>query len=172
MQNVTVFIMISRISQGLRHYLQAAPLPHLTTLKTGGLAFLSWTEARVLWTQPEPQWALWIWGGLSILFAWGVVLCQADALARYQEFKRVHRMLARFGFCPRIIRPVSTSRCQRDAALLAAREAGYQKQALHVFRTLGYRWYHILPDAIRANPFFFFHPHFLRTTFLPSKRNQ
>lgn len=158
------------ISHALRHYLLAAPFPHLTTLKIAGLAFLSWAEARLLLEQPEAHLIGWVWGGLFVLFAWGVVLCQADALARYHEFKRVYRMLARFGFCPRILRPMSTSRCQRDAALLAAREAGCQEQVKHVFHALGYRWYHILPDAIVANPFFFFHPHFLRNTFLPGKR--
>ena len=60
---------------------------------------------------------------------------------------------------------------ERDAALLAARETGYRAQARHVFRELGYRWYHILPDAIVANPITFFHPRFLRSTFVPGKRS-
>jgi hypothetical protein len=53
---------------------------------------------------------------------------------------------------------------------LAARETGCRAQARSVFRELGYRWYHILPDAIVANPFSFFHPRFLRSTFVPGKR--
>ena len=65
---------------------------------------------------------------------------------------------------------VASSRCQRDAALLAARQAGCRDQARRVFRDLGYRWYHILPDAIVANPLYFFHPRFLRSTFVPGKR--
>lgn len=154
----------------LVRYLLVAPFPHLTTIKVSGLACVSWCEARFVLSQPEAGWGGWAWLVLAGFFAWGVLLCQADALSRYREFKRVKRMLARHGFSPRIFRLVAVSRCQRDAALLAARETGCRAQARRVFRDLGYRWYHILPDAIVANPFFFFHPRFLRTTFIPGKR--
>jgi hypothetical protein len=158
------------VLQEFFRYLQAAPFPHLTSLKASGLALLSWVEARHVLAQPDSTWAIWIWLVLTALFAWGVVLCQADALSRYREFKRVRRMLARYGFCPRIFRLVASSRCQRDAALLAARETGCRAQARGVFQELGYRWYHILPDVIVSNPLYFFHPRFLRSTFLPGKR--
>ncbi len=158
------------VLQEFFRYLQAAPFPHLTSLKASGLALLSWVEARHVLAQPDSTWAIWIWLVLTVLFAWGVVLCQADALSRYREFKRVRRMLARYGFCPRIFRLVASSRCQRDAALLAARETGCRAQARGVFQELGYRWYHILPDVIVSNPLYFFHPRFLRSTFLPGKR--
>ena len=150
-------------------YLLVAPFPHLTTLKVSGLAFASWGEARLLFDHPEAGWTGWAWMLLAGLFVWGVALCQADALSRYREFKRVRRMLVRHGFSPRIFRLVATSRCQRDAALQAARETGCTPQARQVYRELGYRWYHILPDAIVANPLFFFHPRFLRSTFIPAK---
>lgn len=155
--------------QELARYVLAAPFPHLTTVKVSGLAVLSGCEARLVLQQPDYPWAVGLWVVLTALFAWGVVLCQADALSRYREFKRVRRMLARHGFRPRIFRVVAASRCQRDAALLAARESGCRAQAKCVFREWGYRWYHILPDAIVANPLFFFHPRFLRSTFIPGK---
>ncbi|NLW80970.1 MAG: hypothetical protein GXY42_04775 [Desulfovibrionales bacterium] len=150
-------------------YLRAAPFPHLTTVKVSSLAMVAGAEARLVLAQPEMSWLGWLWLALTGLFAWGVVLCQADALSRYREFQRVRRMLSRHGFCPRIFRLVASSRCQRDAALLAARETGCRAQAKRVFRELGYRWYHILPDAIVANPLCFFHPRFLRSTFIPGK---
>lgn len=159
------------VLQELFRYLLAAPFPHLTSLKVSGLALLSWAEACHVLAQPDSSWAIWIWFVLTALFVWGVVLCQADALSRFREFKRVRRMLARYGFCPRIFRLVASSRCQRDAALLAAREAGCRAEARGIFQELGYRWYHILPDAIVANPLYFFHPRFLRSTFLPGRRS-
>lgn len=159
----------SGLSELLR-YLQAAPFPHLTTVKVSGLAVVTGCEARFVLTQPEMSWVGWLWVVLTGLFAWGVVLCQADAFSRYREFKRLRRLLRRYGFKPGVFRLVAASRCQRDAALLAARETGYRAQARGVFRELGYRWYHILPDAIVANPLVFFHPRFLRTTFVPGKR--
>ena len=154
----------------LLRYLQAAPFPHLTSVKVSGLAVATGFEAWYVLTQPEISWVGWLWVGLTGLFAWGVVLCQADAFSRYREFKRLRRLLRRYGFKPGVFRLVAASRCQRDAALLAAREAGCRAQARSVFRALGYRWYHILPDAIVANPLVFFHPRFLRTTFVPGKR--
>jgi len=154
----------------LLRYLRAAPFPHLTTVKILALAVLAGCEAWLVLQQTESLRAAWIWVGLTLLLGWGVVLCQADALSRYREFKRLRRLLARYGFRPGIFRLVAASRCQRDAALLAAREAGCRVQARGVFQELGYRWYHILPDAIVAKPLYFFHPRFLRSTFLPGKR--
>jgi hypothetical protein len=154
----------------LLRYLRAAPFPHLTTVKILVLAVLAGGETWLVLGQGDSGRPAWIWVGLTLLLAWGVVLCQADALSRYREFKRVRRMLARYGFCPRIFRLVASSRCQRDAALQAARETGCMSLARQVYLDLGYRWYHILPDAIAANPFHFFHPRFLRSTFLPGKR--
>ena len=150
-------------------YLRAAPFPHLTTIKVSSLAVIAGVEAHFVLTQPEMSWIGWLWVVLTGLFAWGVVLCQADAFSRYREFKRLRRLLLRYGFRPGLFRLVAASRCQRDAALLAARETGYRAQAKRVFRELGYRWYHILPDVIMANPLYFFHPRFLRSTFIPGK---
>jgi len=162
--------MFRTIAHELLRYLQAAPFPHLTTLKVSALSVVTGLEARLVLADPEPSWLAWGWVALSGLFAWGVVLCQADALSRYREFKRLCGLLSRYGFRPRVFRLVASSRCQRDAALLAARQAGCRDQARRVFRDLGYRWYHILPDAIVANPLYFFHPRFLRSTFVPGKR--
>jgi hypothetical protein len=158
------------MSEFLR-YLRVAPFPHLTTVKVAALAVVCGCEAWLFLEQPGFSWLAWVWIVLTGLFAWGVILCQADAFSRYREFKRLRHLLRRYGFRPGIFRLVAASRCQRDAALLAARETGCRSQACRVFRELGYRWYHILPDAIVANPFVFFHPRFLRSTFIPGKRS-
>lgn len=158
--------------QAFARYLRVAPFPHLSTVKISGLTVVAGGQARFVLTQPEISWAAWVWVALTGLFAWGVVLCQADAFSRYREFKRLRRLLLRYGFKPALFRLVAASRCQRDAALLAAREAGCRTQARRVFQDLGYRWYHILPDAIVANPLYFFHPRFLRSTFVPGKNTK
>lgn len=97
------------------------------------------------------------------------LLCLADGFCRYREYQRLKGILARRGFHPRLLGPVSTSRCQRDAALAAARELGHLGRARAHFRRLGYRWYHLLPDGTTDNPLRFFDPAFLRATFLPGK---
>ena len=97
------------------------------------------------------------------------LLCLADGVCRYREYQRLKGALRRRGFHPRLLAPVSTSRCQRDAALAAARELGHLARARAHFRALGYRWWHLLPDGSVDNPLRFLDPAFLKTTFLPGK---
>lgn len=159
-------MMASGLGTVLR-YVQAAPFPHLTSLKISSLAVLTGVEAQVLLAEAERSGVVWL--GLTGLLIWGVLLCQADAFSRYREFTRLRAILWRYGFKPRVFRVLAASRCQRDAALLAAREAGCQAQARGLFYQWGYRWYHIMPDTIMDNPLHFFSPRFLRGTFIPGK---
>lgn len=102
------------------------------------------------------------WFGLTLL-------CLADGFCRHREYLRIKDILARRGFHPRVLAPVAASRCQRDAALAAARELGHLPLARAHFRALGYRWWHLLPDGTADNPLRFFEPAFLKATFLPGK---
>lgn len=149
-------------------YIKVAPFPHATALTLLFVATTLYIEARFLLNGGVPLYAVVLFT-LSAFFGWGVILCQADAFSRFREFKRIKAIFSRRGFNPRILKLVSTSRCQRDAALLAAKETGHRHLAASYFKALGYRWYHIIPDAIIKNPTNFFTLHFLRTTFLPRK---
>lgn len=160
--------MNKHITMAVTRYLRVAPFPHMTTLSMAGLSFICGVEALYESDQGHGLTAF-IFAILSALFAWGICLCQADAFSRFREFERIRAILRRYGFRPRILHPVSSSRCQRDAALLAASEAGVRAQAMCYFRERGYRWYHILPDKIVSNPLYFFHPDFLRSTFMPRR---
>ncbi len=102
------------------------------------------------------------WFGLA-----GIALL--DGFSRFQEYRRIKALLVRRGWSERIFLLVSASRCQRDAALAAAKQAGGYYKTKSFFHHLGYRWYHVLPDAIMKNPFLFFSPKFLRVSFLPGK---
>jgi len=102
------------------------------------------------------------WFGLALL-------CLIDGYCRHREYRRLKRMLARWGFHPRLFAPVAASRCQRDAALAAALDTGHAHTTRAHFRALGYSWYHLPPDSRVDNPLFFFDPAFLRATFLPGK---
>ncbi|OBQ57482.1 hypothetical protein [Halodesulfovibrio spirochaetisodalis] len=149
-------------------YIKVAPFPHATALTLLFVATTLYLEAHFLLNDGIPFYAIVLFI-LSALFGWGVILCQADAFSRFREFKRIKAIFSRRGFNPRILKLVSTSRCQRDAALLAAKETGCKHLAATYFKKMGYRWYHIIPDAIVENPMHFFNPVFLRTTFLPRK---
>ncbi|WP_243547300.1 hypothetical protein [Pseudodesulfovibrio tunisiensis] len=154
---------------GWMRRIKAAPWPHgtalcslLVALGLGVNASSSLAEGLRLEAAMVACWA----------FGWLVValIAGADGISRHREYRRIKAMFARYGFNRRILAPVSASRCQRDAALLAAAETGHLAHARDYFRSRGYRWYHILPDSVCRNPLVFLSPSFIRSAFLPGKR--
>jgi hypothetical protein len=153
----------------LATFLLAAPWPNVTALASLGAAALLWRLASGLLGEGR------LVQGHLLLFptlGWAALaaICWLDAISRHRDYARLKGVLLRRGFHPRLFALVSTSRCQRDAALHAAREAGCAPQARAHFRGLGYRWYHLLPDPVVDNPLTFFDLRFLRRAFLPGKR--
>jgi len=153
----------------LLRFMRAAPWPYMTGLASLllacalaglGLSHLAQTNAA----------RAAIFGGWGT--GWFVValFALADGVSRYREYQRIKAMLLRYGYSERILEPLARSRCQRDAALLAASEAGHGDCARAYFTALGYRWYHILPDSVMRNPLAFLRPSFLRSSFLPGKK--
>jgi len=156
----------------LRHmgrFIRAAPWPYMTGLASLLLActLAGLGLSHLAQTNPARAVVLGGWGA-----GWLVVglFAMADGVSRYREYQRIKAMLLRFGYSERILEPLARSRCQRDAALLAAREAGHGDCARAYFTALGYRWYHILPDSVMRNPLAFLRPSFLRSSFLPGKK--
>lgn len=100
----------------------------------------------------------------------GIALfAEADARSRLHEYRHIKRMFFRFGWEERIIAPLSASRCQRDSAKIAAIHAGYEQQIQDYFFGQGYRWYHIIPDAVLKDPRYIFSHRFFRSSFLVKK---
>jgi hypothetical protein len=145
-------------------YLAASPLPTATCLFSAATAAsLSLLGVHLLREgHPLEFFALQLvalgWIGLA-----GFAL--ADGLSRYREYVRMRNVFERYGLRERILKRAAGSRCQRDAALAAAGEIGRAHEAGGYFRSLGYRWYHVLPDRVVANPLVFFSPSFLVTGF-------
>lgn len=101
------------------------------------------------------------------------VFAQLDARSRYQNYKQIRDQFILYGFDSRILKPVIKSRCQRDAAQLAATNTGYGKECHHLFRKAGYRWYHLFPDFVLTHPWFLLTRSFWRTTFFcPAYRSK
>lgn len=90
---------------------------------------------------------------------------QLDARSRYQNYKQLRDQFILFGFDHRILKPALKSRCQRDAAHIAARDTGYGDACKTLFRVCGYRWYHLFPDFLFTHPWFLLTAYFWRTTF-------
>jgi hypothetical protein len=97
--------------------------------------------------------------------AWLPVSAQLDARSRFQNYKQIKDQLFQNGFQQRILKPVLKSRCQRDAAEVAALELGCHEQCRQYFRSHGFRWYHLLPTWIFVKPQYLFTIYFFKTTF-------
>jgi hypothetical protein len=93
------------------------------------------------------------------------VFTQLDARSRFQEYKKIRDQLILFGPDRRIFNAVSHSRCQRNAALAASAQLGYETVCRDSFTATGYRWYHLLPSFVKYRPWFLFSPAFWHTTF-------
>jgi hypothetical protein len=128
---------------------------------------------------------LWIWVMSSVATAWwqnpgifsgvlplllscwsaGIVLVALlDARSRYQEYKRAKDLFFEKGFKPRIARLYGHSKCQRDAARVAAKDLGLLEQLDSYYRGRGYRWYHLFPDFVFAKPWILFSRRYWRRT--------
>ncbi|WP_461211253.1 hypothetical protein [Desulfocurvus sp. DL9XJH121] len=152
----------------LVRYVRASPLPNAlaATCIGAAAALLGAALARSAhWPLPVHMLA----HGLGVGCLGLACVALLDGFSRFREYRRIRGILARRGWDRRVFLLVAGSRCQRDAALLAAREAGHGGRAVRLFRGLGYRWYHVLPDAVLRNPLLFVRPGYLRSSFLPGK---
>ena len=93
------------------------------------------------------------------------IFAQLDARSRYQNYKQIKDQLFFYGFKAIILKPVLKSRCQRDAAVVAAEELGLKDKCASYFYSFGYRWYHLLPDFFFTKPTFLLKWYFWKTTF-------
>ena len=142
--------------------LAAAPLP-MTVAVALGLVSALWLG---LFCTASIRAAL-VMAGAS---AGGAVLSVCDALSRLAEARRVRRILARRGFDPRVFDAMARSRCQRDAALHAARQAGCIDEAKAHYRSRGFAWHHLLPQGATSAPWRLLAPRFLKGSFLAFRR--
>lgn len=110
-------------------------------------------------------WAFWFMWLNIVMYSCQFALAELDAYSRFQNFKQLRDQMYFNGFKFRILKPMTKSRCQRDAALVACRQLGYEDDARKIYSEMGYKWYHVPPDFVFTHPFFFFSNYFWRTTF-------
>lgn len=157
------------LPRAVGRYVRAAPLPHVSAVASFCAVIVFGDLACDAFEQGHCSLG-WVLAAMSACWIGATALCQADALSRYREYRRVKVIFNRRGFCPRTLRAMSGSRCRRDAALLAAREAGYGRLAARYYHGLGYRRRHVVPDRVAARPRFLLDRRFLRSTFVPGKK--
>jgi len=145
-------------------YWRVGKLLHIVSIIAACIAWMTFSVFSNLQFDSNP--VLWfIWLIIFISFFNMSILAQLDSFSRFQNYKQVKDQIFLNGFQLRILKPLAKSSCQREAAILAGIELGYDKEIRNYFYKLGYRWYHVIPDFVFNDPLFFFTPLFWRTTF-------
>jgi hypothetical protein len=139
----------------IRSYLSASVLLHIITV----IELLAILLTISIMNSHPAKYVVIPMACLMILFT------QLDARSRFQEFKKVRDQLIQYGPNKRIFKSVASSRCQRDAALAAAIQTGFAEHCENYYTTIGYRWYHLLPDFVKSHPEYILSVNFWRTTF-------
>lgn len=131
-------------------YIKSGILLHLITLTELVLFFILF---RVLNIEEWLNKGNWFLKFIALLpFISMPVFAQLDARSRFQNYKLIKDSLFFYGFQPRIMNLFIKSRCQRDAAMVAAQETSMKKLCKDFFRASGYRWYHLFPDIVFYKP--------------------
>jgi len=146
-------------------YWEAGKLLHVSVIL---FVMESYLYGSLLLWSIKNEWTFWIflWFTFSLFSFAHIFLVIADGWSRYQDYKRAKDQLFTYGCNPRILNQFATSQCQRSACIRAAKELGYHKETVQHYNDLGYRWYHLLPDFMVNDPFFFYKKYFWRRTFL------
>ena len=103
----------------------------------------------------------------GLLLCWGVgivVIALLDARSRFQDYKRAKDLFFENGFKSRIAKIYSHSKCQRDAARVAAKDLGLLEELDYFYQRQGYHWYHFFPDFIFKKPWIVFSRRYWRKT--------
>lgn len=97
-----------------------------------------------------PHWLAGIFIVVSVLLA-------LDARARLKDYDRLVQAILspdQPGLDWRVMRRFTVSRCGREVLVRACHSAGYRARPM--LYSLGYRWWHLVPDGAfgRQSPFF------------------
>lgn len=128
----------------------------------------SWIYGHQLFISLEQRGVLAIIFWLSFfLFSFlHIFLVLADGWSRFQNYKRVKDQFFIYGFQGRIAENYIGSKCQRNAAIVAAQELGIDDELQNYYRKRGVKWFHYIPYFMIRDPLFLFKNNFWSRTFL------
>lgn len=145
-------------------YYKVGNFLHIVALFAFSITIISIVKLSLLTDSSSPS-MYFFWGSMVLVFGSMGILAELDGYSRYQNYKQVKDQIFINGYQQRLLKPLTRSSCQREAAILACEELGLGKEVKNYFWKKGYRWYHIIPDFVFEYPFFFFSFFFWRTTF-------
>ena len=104
---------------------------------------------------------------LGFLFSFvHIFLVLMDGWSRFQNYKKIKDLFYQHGFKAKIAVNYKGSKCQRNAAIVAAQELGISEDVRRFYKKLGIRDYHFLPHFLVNDPCFLFKNSFWSRTFL------
>lgn len=153
-------------------FLEVAFLLHLTSIL--GLAiFLGFGILTISDLEDSTRQLFIMYGCFSVFGIVLTVFAQMDAYSRLQNYKVAKDLFFENGFQKRIVNLFIRSRCQREAIKIAAIDLGIIDELNLYYTSLGYQWFHLIPDVTFHNPKFFFTWNFWkRTFFVPPYRSK
>ena len=95
-----------------------------------------------------------------------IFLTIMDGWSRFQDYKKAKDLLFSYGLRPRVADRFIGSKCQRNAALQAARELGVEAELREYYQSKGVKWYHFIPYFMVKDPLFLIRKTFWQRTFL------
>ncbi|MDW5289832.1 hypothetical protein [Formosa sp. PL04] len=128
-------------------------------------SWIYWVQLKASFLQPN----LWIQGFWLWCFLFSFVhifLVLMDGWSRFQNYKRAKDQFFEYGFRKRIAANYIVSKCQREAALVAASELGIEDKVVNYYNQHGVKWFHYLPYFMVIDPLFFLRKTFWSRTFL------
>jgi hypothetical protein len=128
-------------------------------------AWFFWSKLRTAYLEASELFiVIWL---ICFLFAFvHIFLVAMDGWSRFQNYKRAKDQFYIHGFNRRIANTYIGSKCQRNAAIVAAEELGIGKTVKDYYVTKGVKWYHFVPYYMVQNPLFFFSDIFWSRSFL------
>ena len=150
--------------------------PLISYLKVGRLLyyslFLFILESLFYWVKLKAailaasSWVSLFWFVCFIFSFVHIFLVMMDGWSRYQNYKRAKDQFYIYGFKKRICNLYIGSKCQRIAALVAAKELGIEKEVKQHYSSKGVKWYHYIPYFMVNDHWFLFKKYFWKRTFL------
>ena len=128
----------------------------------------SWLYGYMLQLSIESGSVFWIifWTSFFLFSFIHIFLTIMDGWSRFQDYKKAKDLFYAYGLRPRLANRFIGSKCQRNAALQAARELGFEGELKDYYTSKGVKWYHYIPYFMVMDPLFLIRKAFWQRTFL------
>lgn len=124
-----------------------------------------WVKLKAAILIDSTWWTLF-WFAFFMFSFVHIFLVIMDGWSRYQNYKRAKDQFYIYGFTGRICNLYIGSKCQRMAALVAAKELGIEDDVKQHYSSKGVKWYHYIPYFMVIDHLFLFKKYFWKRSFM------